>query len=81
MKDFRGEIIRPGSKIVYPVRHGARVRMKEATVTMLRCTCGYFTWKSTIDACAHDSSRTWLEAERDGKKLKLTNLSNVVVVR
>ena len=81
MKDFRGETIRPGSKIVYPVRHGAHVVMKEAEVTMLRCTCGHFTLKSTMDACGHDSARVWLEAERDVRKLKITNLSNVVVVR
>lgn len=79
MRDFRGAPIQAGCKIAYPVRHGARVVMKEATVTMLRCTCGYFSRLESMGACS--SGRAWLEAQRDGKKLKLTNLRNVVVVR
>jgi len=89
MNDFRGTPIQVGSKIVYPVRHGSHMKMREATVNLIRCSCGYFTLAqgSSPSACNDGSSRLSrstklsLRLERDGKYLKLTNLKNVVVVR
>jgi hypothetical protein len=83
MNDFRGTPIQVGSTVVYPVRHGARVKMREATVNLIRCSCGYFTARTgpSPAACLRPGSYLSLRVERDGKYLKLTNLTNVVVVR